>query len=127
MFKILSKIFSPSKLTNSIVSGIDKVIYTKEESVDNHKELLKLYEPYKLAQRLLALMITGIYLLIHVFTAITHFVLVVQKKATGHIIELYEYNQDILGNLMLFIIGFYFGGGAIEGVVRKFKTKKHGS
>lgn len=124
LFKTIGKIFSPGELGKSIVSGVDKSILTKEEGVDYHKEFLKLYEPYKIAQRFLALMFTATYLFIHLLTAIAHFVLVLLKESVEHVIELYHYNNEGLGTIVLVIISFYFGGGAIEGVVKRYRAKK---
>jgi len=87
MFKILAKIFDPKKLGNSIISGIDKSILTKEESVDYMKEMLKLYEPYKLAQRILAIMFSGCFLFVHLLTALAHFIYVLRDLDTIKIIN----------------------------------------
>ena len=70
MWKILSKIFNPAKLGEAIISGVDKAFLTKEEQIDYFKDMLKLYEPYKLAQRILAIMFSGIFLLVHLMIAI---------------------------------------------------------
>ncbi|NJB83621.1 hypothetical protein [Wenyingzhuangia aestuarii] len=123
-FSTVGKIFSPGELGKSIISGVDKSILTSEEGIDYHKEFLKLYEPYKIAQRFLALMFTGVYLMVHLITSIAHFILVLMKQNAEHVIELYNYNNEGLGTIVLVIVSFYFGGGAIEGVVNKYKTKK---
>lgn len=123
-FKTIGKIFVPGDLGKSIVSGVDKAIFSKEEGVDAHQVFLKLYEPFKLAQRLLALMFTGVYLFVHLLTAIAHFVLVLMHKPVAHVIELYTYNNEGLGTIVLVIVSFYFGGGAIEGVVKRYRETK---
>ena len=65
MFKILAKIFNPKKLGDSIISGVDKAILTNEEKIDYMQKMLTLYEPYKLAQRILAILFSSVFLLIH--------------------------------------------------------------
>ena len=122
--KVVGKIFSPGKLGDSIISGVDKAILTKEENIDYMKEMLPLYEPYKLAQRLIALMFTSTFLLIHLMTAIAHFIYVLNDKAVKPILELYKYNNDNLGYPVLTIVGFYFAGGVFEGVATKVKAKR---
>jgi len=123
MFKILGKIFSPKKLGDSIISGIDKAILTKEEKLDYMERMLKLYEPYKLAQRILAIMFSGAFLLVHLLTAVTHFVYVVKELNPEKVISLYEYNNESLGTVILIIIGFYFAGGVLEGTVKNLSKK----
>jgi len=122
--KVLGKVFNPEKLGDSLISGIDKAILTKEEKMDYMKEMLTLYQPYKLAQRILAIMFTGIFLLIHFMTAIAHFIYVLNDKAVKPILELYKYNNDNLGYPVLTIVGFYFAGGVFEGVATKIKKKR---
>ena len=49
-----SKLFGSDKIISAGINTIDKIVYTDEEKADNKLSLLKLYEPFKLAQRLLA-------------------------------------------------------------------------
>ena len=124
MFKILAKIFSPKKLGESIISGIDKTFLTKEESVDYMKQMLVLYEPYKLAQRILAIMFSGAFLFVHLLTAVAHFIYVLKGLEAKSIIDLYKHNNDSLGTIVLIVISFYFAGGVLEGTVKRFRTKE---
>lgn len=124
MFKIISRIFSPKRLGDSILSGVDKAILTNEEKVDYMKEMLRLYEPYKLAQRILSIMFSGAFLLIHVITAISHVIYTIKDLDTKKIIELYEYNNENLGMIVLIITSFYFAGGVLEGTVGRFNKLK---
>jgi hypothetical protein len=124
MWKILGSIFNPKKLGESIISGIDKTFLTKEESLDYFQEMLVLYEPYKLAQRILAIMFSSVFLFVHVIVAITHFIYVLRGIEAKTIIELYEFNNDSLGTIVLIIISFYFAGGVLEGTVKRFQENK---
>jgi len=123
MFKVLARIFSPKKLGESLISGIDKAILTNEEKLDYMQKMLVLYEPYKLAQRILAIMFSGAFLLIHLLTAISHFIYVLRDKNTEKVISLYEFNNDSLGTLVMIIVGFYFAGGVLEGTVKNLRKK----
>ena len=123
MFKVLARIFSPKKLGESLISGIDKAILTNEEKLDYMQKMLVLYEPYKLAQRILAIMFSGAFLLIHLLTAISHFINVLRDKNTEKVISLYEFNNDSLGTLVMIIVGFYFAGGVLEGTVKNLRKK----
>ena len=121
MFKAIRKIFSPQKLGDSLISGIDKSILTNEERLDYMQKMLVLYEPYKIAQRVLAILFSSSFLLVHIMTAITHFIYIVRGLDPKPIISLYEFNNDSLGTIVLIIVGFYFAGGVLEGTVRKLK------
>lgn len=123
MFKILGKIFNPRKLGESIISGIDKSFLTKEESIDYMQKMLVLYEPYKLAQRILAIMFSGAFLAVHLLTAVAHFIYVLRGLETKSVIELYSFNNDSLGTIVLVIVSFYFAGGVLEGTVKRFKAQ----
>lgn len=119
MFKILAKIFNPKKLGESIISGVDKAILTNEEKIDYMKEMLVLYEPYKLAQRILAIMFSFVFLFVHLIIAITHFIYIVKGNIADDVIELYSFNNESLGTIVLIIISFYFAGGVLEGTVQR--------
>jgi len=125
--KVVGKIFSPGKLGDSLISGIDKAILTKEENIDYMKEMLPLYEPYKLAQRLIAIMFTGVFLLTHIMNAIVYFIYVLSDKYT-HVLSDKEsvniYKNDHLDYAVLTIVGFYFAGGVFEGIATKVKAKR---
>jgi len=125
MFKILGKIFNPRKLGESIISGIDKAFLSKEEQLDYMQKMLVLYEPYKLAQRILAIMFSSAFLIVHLLTAIAHFIYVLNDLKTKHIIELYSFNNDSLGTIVLVIVSFYFAGGVLEGTVKRLSNKKN--
>ena len=85
--------------------------------------MLVLYEPYKLAQRILSIMFSGAFLLVHLLTAISHFIYVLKGSSTEKVISLYDYNNDSLGTLVMIIVGFYFAGGVLEGTVKNLKKK----
>ena len=122
MFKLLGRIFNPKKLGDSLISGIDKAILTNEEKLDYMQKMLVLYEPYKLAQRVIAILFTSAFVLVHLMTAITHFIYVLRELNPAPIISLYKYNNDSLGTLVMIIVGFYFAGGVLEGTVKKLKN-----
>ena len=124
MFKILAKIFNPKKLGDSIISGVDKAILTNEEKIDYMQKMLTLYEPYKLAQRILAILFSSVFLLIHLLTAIAHFIYFLRDLDTEKVVSLYSYNNDSLGMIVLMVVSFYFAGGVLEGTVKRLKQPK---
>lgn len=121
MFKILGRLFNPKKLGDSLISGIDKAILTNEEKLDYMQKMLVLYEPYKLAQRILAILFSCAFLFVHLITAISHFVYVLRGKDATNIISLYNFNNDSLGTVVMIIVSFYFAGGLLEGTVKRLK------
>ena len=106
----LASIFSPS----TIVNGIDKMVYTDQERAEKQEKFLKLYEPFKVAQRYLAIMFGSTYCISWFITLMVSFFNNVDKQMA------YLTSGD-MGNIVLAIIGFYFFGGAAEGAVKAFK------
>ena len=62
------------KAVDGIYNGVDKIAYTEEERADNFRKLLKLYEPFKIAQRFLALTLTIPYAIAWGLTFLSTFV-----------------------------------------------------
>jgi len=58
---LLGKIFGSEKVISGGMDMLDNAFYTDQEKVENHKEMLKLYEPYKLAQRGIAFVMVGLF------------------------------------------------------------------
>jgi hypothetical protein len=115
---ILGKLFGSEKVIEAGVSGIDKMFYTKEEKSDSFARMQRLYEPFKLAQRFLALIFSIPYALAVFITFIASFFMSVEPQM--------EILKGTIGFIVLTIVGFYFGGGAINGFVEtamKEKTK----
>ena len=139
---VLGRIFGSDqvieKATDGIYNGIDSVVYTAQEkeemrqrSLDRLEKLLTLYEPFKLMQRFVAALVGIPYITIHLFCAM----LFIYGLITGEVAEtgatfreasasLAAFNNDSLGTPFSLIVGFYFAGGAIEGIVRKYKESK---
>ena len=108
-----------------IYNGVDKMFHTPEEKAEHFLNLLKAYEPFKLAQRLLALTVVGSYVFVWLLCVWLFGVGAVFDSET-HLLaakELGAMNNDTLGLPTGLILGFYFGGGAVEGVVNRFRKK----
>jgi uncharacterized membrane protein len=108
--KLLGRLFGSEKTIDKISSGIDKAVFTKEEKADEFRVLLKLYEPFKVAQRLLALIFCIPY-------ALGWFTAFVGSFFTEIDSQLQLLSGDI-SIIVGIIIAFYFGGGAVEGVIK---------
>lgn len=126
------------KATEGIYNGVDSAFFTNQEKAGHFLNLLKAYEPFKLAQRLLMLVMTVPYVLVWITCAM----LIVASAFFGNDCVVYpnvvtqcanplsetaktlgELNNETLGTPVALILAFYFGGGAVEGVVTKLKAK----
>lgn len=115
---IFKTLFSGGNLVDKAADGIDATFYTDEEKSTHFATLLKLYEPFKVAQRFLAVIFSVPYALFWLVTGIASF----WRDVTPQVDLLT--NPDGIAPIVLMINIFYFGGGALEGVVRRFRTKK---
>jgi len=109
-----------------IKKGMDLIddVHSSDEEMERLKtetkiQTMQAYAPFKVAQRYLALMFTG------TFLASFGLVLVMTLLDKANIPNIKQVIDDFyLGEAMLTILAFYFGGGMLEGVVGKVKSKK---
>lgn len=117
---ILSSIFGNKnhvgKIIDGVASGVDKMAFTDEERVDYHFKFLKLYEPYKVTQRVLVLIFVPPYVLAWFIT----FIMSIYTDVNTQI----DLLHGEVAQIVFLIAGFYFGGGAIEGIVQRFRQPK---
>lgn len=121
MIGILAKILGSGDVIKQGMNLIDEMHTSSEEEVAAKSkaktDLLAAYQPFKLAQRYIALMFTAMFLFI---------------MANGVVGALYgvidmanvEAAKDFassmwLGEIMLGIVGFYFGGGLASSIKEK--------
>lgn len=123
MIGILGKILGSSDIVKQGMELIDSV-HTSDEEMVKAKAQAKIdtmnaYAPFKVAQRYLALMFA--------FTFLVSFFLVLVMSLMGRTdIDVVRdvVSEFWIGEIMITIVGFYFGGGMIEGVAGKMKGKK---
>ena len=119
------------KATDAVINTGDKLFYTDEEKAEDRQKqreffpiLLKAYEPFKIAQRILAVWFSILYgLAFIVGVVITVFNMIATYKANVNSTEaflvpiepLYALVSAFsLGIIMLAIVSFYFAGGTLE-------------
>ena len=126
---IVSKIFGSEKIIEGGLNGLDKIILTDEEKIDAKLSFLKLYEPFKLAQRLLAWLFSSVFLGVYLL-AVTIWMMgafTENLDRAGFLmaiaLELAEWNTNTLGTAISLIIGFYFASGFVEGSIVKYNKK----
>lgn len=119
---ILSKIFGSGDVIAKGLDLIDDMHTSTEEEIKAKSkaktDLLVAYAPFKLAQRYLALMFA--------FTFLASFILVLGMTLFGSAdTEQVKtiMSEFYIGEIMISIVLFYFGGGAFEGVIEKRKLK----
>lgn len=119
---IMSSIFGSGNVIKSGFDLIDSMHTSDEEEIQAKSkakiDLLTAYSAYKIAQRYLAMLFTITFLL--------SFVLVLIMTLAGN--DNIDSVRNVLlefkiGWIMLTIIGFYFGGGAVEGITNTIKKK----
>jgi len=116
MWSVLAKIFGSGDVIKSGIQLIDDMHTSTEEEIHAKTkaktDLLASYAPFKLAQRYLALMFA--------ISFLGTFVLVMGMTlwGQGDIDAVKQVLGDFyIGEIMLTIVAFYFGGGAFEGVL----------
>jgi hypothetical protein len=114
----LGKILSPEKLMDGVGKGVDKFFDGQGDKAERFTELLKLYEPFKLAQRVLAFMFTGVYL----FSHLAALAILYWNKELSELI--WNKTNDNLLYIVLTIVAFYFSGGVINGAIKRFSKSK---
>ena len=123
MLGVLASILGNGEVIKKGMDLIDDV-HSSDEEMERVKAqakiaTMKAYAPFKVAQRYLALMFTGTFLISFFI------VLVMTLMGQANIPEIKQVIDDFyVGEAMLTILAFYFGGGMLEGVVGKVKEKK---
>jgi hypothetical protein len=121
--KILGKLLGSEKIMSQAAEGLDKIFFTKEEKAEGWLNTLKAYEPFKIAQRLIALMVVGVFLLVFLIAIALLFMSIWFETTADLGKTIAELNVSTLGLSVAIIIGFYFAGGAAEGIINKFKNR----
>lgn len=121
---VLAKIFGSGDIIKQGFDLIDSFHTSEEEEIQAKTQqkvsLLQSYEPFKIAQRYLALMFG--------FTFIFSFflVLVMTLAGLGSTEDVFKVLSEFyIGEIMLTIIFFYFAGGAAEGTISRFRKKSN--
>ena len=120
---IFSTLFGSDKVISAGIKGIDAMVFTDEEQSSAKMAFLKLYEPYKIAQRYIAMTFCPAYIGCWVLTFIIEVVDIFMIKDLQTDV-LYKLLQGDVAMMIILILGFYFGGGAAEGVVSQLRGKK---
>ena len=118
---VLSTILGSGDVISKGLNLIDDMHTSKEEEIvaktKAKTDLLASYAPFKVAQRYLAL-IFGLTFVASYVMVLALFFLEKDVAQVQEIISAFKIEW-----IMLTIVGFYFGGGAFEGILDKRKEK----
>ncbi len=117
MWGVIAKILGSGNVVEKGLDLIDQMHTSTEEEIaaktKAKTDLLAAYAPFKIAQRYLALMFGTTFLLSFAL------VLAMTLGGKGDIDGVRDVlNEFFIGEAMLIILAFYFGGGAFEGVFK---------
>ena len=121
MWNIIGKIFGSGNVIESGFKLIDNIHTSDQEEIEAKAkakvDLLKSYAPFKLAQRYIAFTFT----LVFVFIMLNGIVGALYGWVDmNNVEEAKKFASEMwLGEIMLAIIGFYFGGGFADSVRRR--------
>ena len=121
---IFGKLLGSDKVIKGGMDLIDNAFHTDEEKAEEHKVFLKLYEPFKVAQRYLALIFSIPFAAIHFIAFGLRLVFWQEPDIQAVIAAVQADMNESLGLIVLTIVGFYFFGGAAESTFKRFGGKK---
>lgn len=122
-----ASLFGGSDLVEKASNGLDKLNFSDQEKAAHYLEVLKNIEPFKLAQRWLAVIVVVPYVLIWIMCAGLFVAASLSdiESSAARLIQISDMlasrNNDNLGFPVSLILGFYFAGGALEGIVARWK------
>lgn len=115
MLKFLGKLFGSEKMVDAGIAAGDAAFFTKEERSEWTLNLLKAYEPFKLAQRFLAFIFCVPYALL------ASGMIISELFFSAEIDESLRLLNETFGGPCSIIVAFYFGGGLLEGAINASK------
>jgi len=121
MFGIIGKLLGSGDVISKGLDLIDSMHTSEEEEILAKSkakiDLLQAYAPFKLAQRYLAVMFSAVFLFIMLNGVVGALYGWIDM---ANVSEAKDFaNEMWLGEIMLAIVGFYFGGGLVESARRK--------
>lgn len=119
---IWNSLFGSDKIIDAGINGIDQMVFTDEEKSSAKMKFLKLYEPFKIAQRYIAMTFCPAYIFCWVLTFIIEVIDIFTLKELNTD-TLYKLLQGDIALMVALILGFYFGGGAVGGVMERLAKK----
>lgn len=125
---IFAKLFGSDKIIDAGIKAGDAIFFTDQEKADWKIRLLKAYEPFKIAQRWLAIILSIPFVSLHTVSGVQILLAgwiggAVGKSAHEAALSVMEWNNETLGIPVAIVLGFYFSGGAIESIAKVRNNK----
>ncbi len=107
------KLFGKKSVVESLSDGVDKAWLTTEEGLDYQLKFMEMYSGFKIAQRLLAVLFGSTYCLCWM-------AIFIMAACGKDISQLKDLVNEGMGDIVFVIVGFYFLGGAGEGIINRY-------
>lgn len=122
---IIDKLLGSDEVIKKGSEILDESLFSQEERAQHFKGLLKLYEPFRVAQRFIALLVVCPFVLVYLLS-VTMFILsaFIDVGSIETVKTIADNNTATLGQAASIIVAFYFGGGMLEGAIRTWNDKK---
>lgn len=121
MLGIVAKLLGSGDVISKGMDLIDSMHTSTEEEIQAKSkaktDLLAAYAPFKIAQRYLALMFSGVFVFIMLNGVLGALYGIIDMENVNEAKKFA--NEMWLGEIMLAIVGFYFGGGLFESAKKK--------
>lgn len=111
-----ANIFGTGNVVEKGLEIADEAFYTDQEKADNFGRLMKIYEPFRLVQRILVLSFCPAYVVLHCAVIIGAFF----GMSWAHVGVMIN---EAFGYPVAAAVTLYLGGGVLEGGVRAFNEK----
>jgi len=115
---VWGKLFGSDKVIDAAIDTGDKIFHTSEEKAEHYLKVMQMYQAFKLAQRLIAMITVPPYALAWFIT----FLCVMFDY--GNVKDQLELLSGDMGKIVFAIVAFYFMGGAAEGAVKALRRLK---
>lgn len=119
----LRRVFGESRIMDATVRRIEDADLPKADKNARLTRVLSTYEPFKLMQRLLALVVVLTYVLGWVLCGLGYLGLALVDRETDALDTLASQHHDMLFYPTCIILGLYFGGGVTEGVIERLRRQ----
>lgn len=146
MFNFIGRLFGSekalTKVVESVSNGLDALVYTNQEQAEDQAQAvteargmivkwMNATQGQNLARRLIALSITGVWLLQYLIAQVCNIIAIWAMSATpwNEAAVVMRSGADDMGSAVMLILSFYFAapymGSVVDGVMSKFsKTNK---
>jgi hypothetical protein len=131
MRTLLKRLFGHEEIVREVyekLAGSKAEHFTTTERAESARALFRSYEPFKLIQRFLALLVSltyvGVWAICAMLMVSSVFFMGSELGDTIRevAVEIANLNRDTLEWPAILVLSLYFGGGVVEGIVERVRT-----